>query len=76
MSVGSFYDDQITCLDALSRSVLEYSLTGILETDLEEILILFLIHACKPVIYLKLTAALTVGAVQLSCLCTFYDTAA
>jgi hypothetical protein len=76
MSVGSLYYDQITCLDALTRSVLEYSLTGILEANFEVILILLLIHACKPVIYLKLAAALTVGAVQLSCLCTFYDTAA
>ena len=64
MAVCCFNNDKITGLYALTGCIPVYSLARILETDLEIVLELLLIHSCKPVIYLKLATSLTIVAVE------------
>jgi hypothetical protein len=72
VAICSLHYDQVTGLDALTGRVLVYSLSGILETYLEVVLELFLTDSCKPVIYFKLAAALTIGAVHLTAFIALY----
>jgi hypothetical protein len=76
MSICSLNDNRVTGLDTLTGRVTIDTLAGVLETHLEIILILFLTHALKPVVDLKLTASLTIGAVHLASLSTLYNTSA
>jgi len=66
MAVGCLDDHEVAGLHALTGAIAIYSLAGILETDLEIVLVLFLIDSLKPVIYLQLAASLTVVALHLS----------
>ena len=76
VSVCRFYDDEVSGLYALSRSVLVDSLAGVLETDLEIVVELLLVYSFKPVIYLELAAASAIGAFHLTDIVPFYLTAA
>ena len=62
VAVGRLHDHQVTCLDALPGRVEVYSLTGILEAYLEQVLVLLLDDSVKPVVRFQLAAALAVVA--------------
>ena len=66
MSIGSFYDHQVTGLDSLPGGIYVYSLAGVLEAYLEKILVLLLGNTLQPIVRFKLAASLTVVAVILS----------
>jgi hypothetical protein len=68
MAICSLDDDKVTCPDALTRSILVYTLSCILETDFKKVLELLLTHSCKPVIDFKLAAPLTVCTLDLATL--------
>jgi hypothetical protein len=72
MAICSLDDDKVTCPDALTRSILVYTLSCILETDFKKVLELLLTHSCKPVIDFKLATALTIIAVYFTAVKTLY----
>ena len=74
VTVGSLDNDHIPYLYALTGAIAEDGLAGILETNLEQILILLLTDSLQPVIHLKLAAALTIGAIHLAGLRTLHYT--
>ena len=75
MTIRSLDNHKISGLDALTGCVAVYSLAGVLEAHFEELIELFLINALKPIIHLKLAAALTIVALNFASLRTLYCTA-
>jgi hypothetical protein len=76
MAVGSFHNDEVAGLYTLTGSIAIDSLAGILEADLIKAIVLLLINPCKPIIYLKLAAALPIGTLQFSGIHPLYHTSA
>ena len=59
-------DHQVAGLDALAGAVDIDPFPGILEPDLEQVVVLLLADAFQPVVDFQLAAALTVGATGLA----------
>jgi hypothetical protein len=76
MTVCRLDNNEITGLDALTGLIAINALTGILESDLEIVLVLLLIHTCKPVIDLKLAATLAICTIKLARLFALYGATA
>jgi hypothetical protein len=73
MSVGSLHDDKVSGLYALTGTVTVDTFPCILETDFKIVLVLLLVDAGKPVIHFQLAASLTIVAINLSAVKTFYS---
>ena len=68
MTVCGLDYDQIPGLDPLAGRIDINPFPGVFETNLKQILVLFLTYSMKPVVVFQLAASLTVVAVIFTCL--------